>query len=284
MRILGVGIATVDIISTVEKYPNEDDEVRAIARRTVRGGNVTNTLVVLSQLGHQCDWAGTLASDHFSHIIKDDLSLYGIGLDKVQTLPGDTPLSCIQSCVESGSRTIVHFRDLPEYSACEFKTIDLSQYDWIHFEGRNVGQLSLMLQHIQQQGVDVTISLEIEKPRDGIESLIGIPDIVFFSKAFAMLQKAETATDFLQRFVKVAPSTAATCTWGSEGAAVLAAGQVSACLANSIDVVDSIAAGDTFNAGYIDAYAQTFSATSALNAAVLLAEKKCGIQGIRLSI
>ena len=35
-RILGVGIATLDIISTVQRYPAEDGEVRAIAQRRGR--------------------------------------------------------------------------------------------------------------------------------------------------------------------------------------------------------------------------------------------------------
>ena len=62
-RILGVGIATLDIINTVDGYPAEDSEVRAIHQRICRGGNATNTLVVLSQLGHRCAWAGVLADE-----------------------------------------------------------------------------------------------------------------------------------------------------------------------------------------------------------------------------
>jgi hypothetical protein len=49
-KILGIGIAALDIINTVDGYPNEDAEVRAINQRVCRGGNATNTLVVLSQL------------------------------------------------------------------------------------------------------------------------------------------------------------------------------------------------------------------------------------------
>ena len=49
-KILGVGIATLDIINRVEHYPGADDEVRALSQVQVRGGNVTNTLVVLAQM------------------------------------------------------------------------------------------------------------------------------------------------------------------------------------------------------------------------------------------
>jgi ketohexokinase len=49
-----VGIATLDIINVVDTYPAENSEVRALSQQKVRGGNATNSLVVLSQLGYQC--------------------------------------------------------------------------------------------------------------------------------------------------------------------------------------------------------------------------------------
>ena len=61
--ILAVGIATLDIINTVERYPYEDSETRASHHRTTRGGNATNTLSVLSQIDHHCHWAGTLIDE-----------------------------------------------------------------------------------------------------------------------------------------------------------------------------------------------------------------------------
>lgn len=62
-RILAIGIATLDIVNLVADYPPEDSEVRALDQRVSRGGNATNTLVVLSQLGHRCSWGGVLAED-----------------------------------------------------------------------------------------------------------------------------------------------------------------------------------------------------------------------------
>ena len=63
MRVLGVGIATLDLVNEVDRYPAEDAEIRARAQRVGRGGNCTNTLAVLAQLGHACSWAGTLGDD-----------------------------------------------------------------------------------------------------------------------------------------------------------------------------------------------------------------------------
>src|SRR5690606_2634666 len=41
-HVLAIGIATLDIVNTVDGYPAEDAEVRASAQRVSRGGNATN--------------------------------------------------------------------------------------------------------------------------------------------------------------------------------------------------------------------------------------------------
>ena len=95
-KILGVGIATLDIINTVDDFPEEDSEVRALAQEQRRGGNATNTLVVLSQLGHHCTWAGTLAHDAGSEVIRADLQRHGIDTTHTQVIThGRGPTSYI---------------------------------------------------------------------------------------------------------------------------------------------------------------------------------------------
>jgi len=77
-HIIGVGIAALDIINSTDGYPVEDTKIRAVAHNVRRGGNTANTLSVLSQLGHQCSWCGTLGDDAGSEVIKQDLRKYHI--------------------------------------------------------------------------------------------------------------------------------------------------------------------------------------------------------------
>ena len=62
-RILCVGIACVDIVSSVAAYPKEDDDARALDQEMRRGGNSSNSLTVLSQLGVQGYFCGCLGGD-----------------------------------------------------------------------------------------------------------------------------------------------------------------------------------------------------------------------------
>lgn len=279
MRILGVGIATLDIINRVSGYPREDDEVRALGQQQVRGGNATNTLVVLSQLGHECGWAGSLADEPDSQAILDDLAHYQIDTDHCMLhAGGKVPTSYVTLSEATGSRTIVHYRDLPEFPAEAFAFIDLGDYDWVHFEGRNVPALATMLERVRGSGVPC--SLEVEKPREGIETLFQQADLLLFSRAYARSAGYARPDEFL---VDVPPDgREAYCAWGEDGAWVRdAAGHVHhAPAVPPPQVLDTLGAGDVFNAAVIDARVRERTPPEALSAGCALAGRKCGQHGL----
>jgi ketohexokinase len=283
MRVLGVGIATLDIINSVDGYPAEDDEVRATFQRRTRGGNATNTLTVLASLGHACDWAGVLPQDAASLEVASILETAGIGLDHVQHLDrGHLPTSYITLNSRNGSRTIVHYRDLQEYRAAWFDRIDLSPYDWVHFEGRAPQELAPMLGQARSAGK--RISLEIEKPREGIEELFTLPDLLFFSRHYAQSRGFDSAAEFLDHLALPPGGTRPLCfcTWGDDGAWALTEDDMlyHQPAFEVPEPVDTIGAGDVFNAGVIDAMLRGFGMQETLRDACRLAAHKCGRIGL----
>ena len=287
-KILAVGIATLDIINTVEHYPLLDSETRALSQHKTRGGNATNTLAVLSQLGHQCYWAGVLIDETDSQLIRKDLALYNIDLSACQKNPnGKMPTSYITLDQQTGSRTIVHFRDCPEYSFASFKALDLAAYDWIHFEGRNIKETHLMLQYLKKHHPSIPCSVEIEKPRSDIASLFHLTTVLLFSKDYVLKKGKKDPTNFLQT-LKKPHDTIATCTWGRQGAWLIDdSGTVhNTKPSNNSNIIDTLAAGDTFNAGLIHALCIKNSQHQALDYAAQLAEHKChqsGLAGLTLT-
>ena len=296
-RILTVGIATLDIINTVDDFPAEDAEVRATAQMISRGGNASNTAVVLSQLGHDCTWAGCLADDAGSDVIQAELKYYGVNMSGVYSVAGGrTPTSYVTLNQRNGSRTIVHFRDLPEYDFEQFRQLDLSEFDWLHFEGRNVLETRAMLDHVKQHVPELPISVELEKPRPEIEALCVGADLLLYSRGYAV-QYAEARQNgaqqgdaagkdpvaFLQMQHYTWPTSEHTCTWGAEGAwGVDRSGEIFHAPALSLArVVDTLAAGDTFNAGMIHGKLAGLSLQKSLSGACQLAGEKCARQGLR---
>ncbi len=290
-NILGIGIATLDIVNHVAAWPAEDAEVRALAQDMRRGGNVTNTLVVLSQLGHRCRWAGTLADDASSATIRADLARYAIDTTDVRQIPGaHAPTSYIALSVQNGSRTIIHYRDLPEYDLDAFRRIDLHGLDWLHAEGRNVAAVAGMLKHARRQHPRLPLSVEIEKPREHIEELCGLADLLIYSRHYALHQLGaeapaapEAAADaFLRRQRQRAPRAIHVCSWGEHGAYGLTPdGERHHSPAFAPPrVIDTIGAGDTFNAGLIHARLAGQGLAESLCSACRLAGDKVGRRGL----
>lgn len=283
-RILATGIATLDIVNIVHSYPGRDDEVRALSQRQTRGGNASNTLVVLSQLGHDCHWAGVLIDEPDAAIIRADLAAYDIDCSGcLQLSHGKMPTSYITLSQDDGSRSIVHYRDCPELDFDSFARLDPAAYDWLHFEGRHVAELDRMLRHCAEKAPDVPVSLEVEKPRDGIESLFGLADVLMFSRPYAQSRSHDSAESLLGA-LDLHPHVFASCTWGEAGAWARAGDSLFQSPAfPPLQVVDTLGAGDTFNAGLIDALLRRLSPSQALDAACRLAGKKCGRAGFNLS-
>jgi len=282
MRILGVGTATLDIVNTVEDYPVEDTEVRALEQRISLGGNAANTLVVLRQLGHECAWAGTIADDSDSHRIRSDLKRHGIAMDHaVACEGGKTPTSHISLNRRNGSRTIVHFRNLPEYSFEDFSRVDLAPYDWVHFEGRNVPCLKSMLRRVKA-GEGVGCSLEIEKARDGIEGLFPLASLLLFSRGYALRQGFGNGASLLSAVRNSGGSNAVmTCSWGANGAWGLDdSGKTLHSRAFKVTQVrDTLGAGDVFNAAMIHGMLPNVGLSALLDDACRLAARKVGQVG-----
>jgi ketohexokinase len=280
-RVLGVGIATLDLINEVPRWPAEDEEVRALAQHLRRGGNVTNTLVVLAGLERACTWAGTLAEDPQSGLILNDLRRHGVSSAGCVRHPGATPTSYVALSRASGSRTIVHHRDLPELAAAELAGLPLGPFDWLHFEGRNPAETSMMLAHCRNRWPGTPISVELEKPRPEIESLFDGPDVLIFSRVFARSRGFEEPGRFLAEMRRRTGAGLLILPWGADGAYGLAReGSVRHAPAHPPPaVVDTLGAGDVFNAAVIDGLLTGLALDALLARANRLAGHKCGRPG-----
>lgn len=278
-RVVCVGNATLDIINTVASYPPEDSEVRAVAQGRRTGGNAANTAMVLSQLGDSVAWIGSLAAS--AETADRDFARYRVDTaNAVRIADAVMPTSYISLSRATGSRSIVHYRDLPEYPAEAFLRLDLRGVDWVHFEGRNLPQLAEMLAHARAAAVP-GVSLELEKPRPGIEGLFDRADILMCSRDYALARGFTAATDLLQA---LPPGPAVTCTWGARGAWARGRdGRVLHAEAHAPSrVVDTLGAGDVFNAALIHALAAGSGLEPALREAVELAAAQCTREGLEL--
>ncbi|XP_074251469.1 ketohexokinase isoform X3 [Saimiri boliviensis] len=317
-QILCVGLVVLDVISLVDKYPKEDSEIRCLSQRWQRGGNASNSCTVLSLLGAPCAFMGSMAPGHVAEVpsgpasyplvpkplsnctpfgilrpgsfVLDDLRRYSVDLRYMVFQPtGSVPIATVIINEASGSRTILYYdRSLPDVSAKDFEKVDLTRFKWIHIEGRNASEQVKMLQRIDAHNArqppeqKIWVSVEVEKPREELFQLFGYGDVVFVSKDVAKHLGFRSAGEALRGlYARVRKGAVLVCAWAEEGADAL--GPDGKLLHSDAfpppRVVDTLGAGDTFNASVIFSLSQGRSMQEALRFGCQVAGKKCGLQG-----
>ncbi len=273
--ILLTGISTLDIINKVDGYPVEDSEVRASEQAVRTGGNACNSAKVLRQLGASVSLLSNTADDLSAEFILSELNQQKINLSLCPVENNSfTPTSYITVNTRNGSRTIVHHRQLNELSASYFNQLILDQFDWLHFEARNCEQLKVMLVHAAQ--FKKTISIEIEKPRAHLDNILDFADVLFISRPYAESQGFKTPEECLKHFSGIYPNTIITCTWGEQGAWAYDTAEIIHQPAYKISKpIETLGAGDTFNAGFIASRIKNNSVKKSLAFACQLAANKC---------
>ena len=295
-RILSVGMACLDLISVCEKYPEEDSENLVEKHYWSRGGNAGNTSSVLSYLGADVEYFGVLVKNRWINFLTEDLRKVGVRYDNCSFLDEEhhkTPSTSIIISKATGSRTMyLDFKNITEISFKEFdKRIQIEKYKWIHFEGRNnIDNIGKMINKVEifNKSVDkdqrVTVSVEIETPKSAcpeINRLLGIADVVFVSKDYAKdagFDDKENAVKEIYKNCK--KGSILFVAWGEQGAAAMLNNETFTSPAFKPDrAVDTIGAGDTFNASAIYALHRGYSVDKSLEFACKVAGAKCGSRG-----
>lgn len=179
-------------------------------------------------------------------------------------------------------------KNLPEVSVEDFDKIDLSPFKWVHFEGRNVPNVTKMIDRIRQHnknlrdGIPVTISVEIEKAKPELESLISLPDVLFVSKDYAMYKGYRSMQETLEKVQAQAfPKAVVICPWGEEGASASSSdgNLVHSPAFPPVQVIDTLGAGDTFNAATIFSLSSGRSLKDSITFGCRIAGLKVGVAG-----
>ncbi|QHF03527.1 sugar kinase [Pseudomonas asturiensis] len=242
------------------------------------GGDTLNTAVYLARLlgSGQVDYVTALGDDSFSDAMCKVWSQEGIGLGKVQRLPGRLPgLYCIQTDA-SGERRFLYWRNEAAVRDC-FMTpaaepilAALTSYDVLYFSGITLAvlgaegrsRLLTMLAKARSRGAKVAFDnnyrprlwSSVEQAREAYLACLSHVDLVLLTEDDEQALYGYTSTEELLAAYRGRGIDEIVIKRGAQSCLVETGGKRFEIPTQKVErVVDTTAAGDSFSAAYLAA-------------------------------
>lgn len=108
MRLVCVGLSTVDLVQRVDRLPGPDEKAEALAADVAAGGPATNAAVTAAVLGADVTLVTAVGAHPLGDLIRADLAAHGVTLlDATPRATAAPPVSAVTVLDGTGQRTIV---------------------------------------------------------------------------------------------------------------------------------------------------------------------------------
>ena len=131
---LCVGVITIDTIALVDRYPAEDERVRAQQIMRSIGGPAAVAAIALSRLGISSGVVGTIGDDADGNEILAQLKLEGVNTDGISMASHLTAGSVIVASKEHSSRAISTRQPPVQSTPSEIAKSLAASAEWIHVD------------------------------------------------------------------------------------------------------------------------------------------------------
>ena len=274
--VLVIGVAVVDFVFAVGTLPDRAAKYRAQGAEVVGGGCAANAAVAIARLGGTARVGARLGDDPMGDLIVDDLAAEGVDTALVQRSPGARSSFSSVYVDVGGERQIMNFRgeglttDTGWIATAPRCGAVLADTRWT--EGavaalrlaRDWGVPGVVDAEAPMDAHVLTGASHVAFSRDGLLSFSGGSDLV------AALLKADTD---LPGWVCV--------TDGADGAWHIEGGEPIHTPAYSVEVKDTLAAGDVWHGAFALALAEGQCEADAVRFANAAAALKCTTFGGR---
>jgi sugar/nucleoside kinase (ribokinase family) len=249
-----------DLIFTgLDHFPALGTEIFGRGVAVTTGGGALNTSIALRRLGINVGWAGVLGSDFFSQYVQNAIQKEDLSDTLLTRL--DIPLSRVTVALSyPNDRAFVTYADPPpDLIDLAHKALEKTTPEHIHFAGLVISEAALkFMDECKTQGIRV--SMDCQHREETIDDPL-IQEILSQLDLFmpnAIEAQRLTGSDNLATALRLLGDIVPTLVVknGAEGAIVCCNGETFHEAALSLTPLDTTAAGDCFNAGFLAAYLQ----------------------------
>ncbi|KAJ8903849.1 hypothetical protein NDN08_000382 [Rhodosorus marinus] len=182
-KVVGLGAAAIDLLASVDTFPNPDDKIRTVSFEVAGGGNCANTLTAVSRLGLPCSILTKIGDDGTGKQIISELEGEGVDTSNVIVQQNmNSPFTYVLTERAGGTRTCIHTPSDSELHPWEVKSEWLEEADHLHLDGRHTLAAIEIAKLAIERGVP--ISLDVEKDRPHIRELLPLADFIITNQRY----------------------------------------------------------------------------------------------------
>jgi sugar/nucleoside kinase (ribokinase family) len=258
--VVGLGLATLDILVQTPRLPNSNDCFPIAALEMQGGGPVATALVALSKLGANCNYLGSIASDDTATQIISELHRYGIDTEQCPKRDsGVSSASVILVEQSNGQRAILFQKSTSQDLQPEEVPLDLiKNARALHLDGFFTPAAIHAARIAREHNVLVSLDGGAgELMWDELTELLPLVDILVVAKKFAF--ETTGKQDILvagMNLLNTYRNQQVVITDGEHGSWYWDRHTHFHQPAFQVDVVDTTGAGDTFHGAYLYACLQ----------------------------
>ncbi len=265
-RVLVCGLATLDVVQTVERVPTANEKVVATGLAVAAGGPAANAAVTCAALGVPARLVTRIGGGALGGLVRADL--VGAGVEVVDLAgPGASPpVSTVLITRATGERAVVSVNATGTGARATRGEVPADVWDGVGLvlvDGHHLDLGVAVATDARRRGVPVLLDGGSWKP--GLEALLGRVDVAVVSADFTVPEGARDTSggdvldasggdvrdasggDVLDALLRLGPSVAARSAGGGPIEVASATGERGSVDVPAVTVVDTLGAGDVLH-------------------------------------
>jgi ribokinase len=283
--VIGVGLSAIDYLGIVDEYPPPADKKIRMPQFTRQGGGpVATALVALSRLGARTAFVGKMGDDESGKLMKSQLAEEDVDVSQIVMEPGASSQPAFIIVDQATGRRTIFWSEanVSPLRACEMDREFITSARILHLDGL---QMEAGLAAAQwARDANITVVLDGDTMRDGIDELVGLTDVLITSQNFAGQFTGENDLEAAIHKMRSLGPEIVGITLGDDGCILSWETNLLRKPTYKVDVVDTTGAGDVFHGAFIYGLLQEWSLEKTAEFANAVAAMKCRKLGGRAGI